>query len=408
MNILVCNVGSTSLKFKLFKMPSERLMAESKIERVGSHRDAIFSYYNHKTNQKYYEEGLSVPNYTGGIQLFLKRLLDSQSGALDRINEIDAIGFKTVLAKDCHGIYALTGHVLKAMEEYLFIAPAHNGPYLEAIQNFKELLPDTLLVGVFETAFHTTIPLERRLYAIPYEWYEKYGIMRMGYHGASHGYIAKRITTKYGNTGRLVSCHLGGSSSVCAIYNGKSVDNSFGFSLQTGLPHAARTGDLDAYIIPFLLDQGMTMQQIDHGLSQAGGLLGISGVSSDLRLIVAAADSGDTQAKLAIDILVNAVVRYAGMYYAELGGIDHLVFTGGIGENASRIREAVCAALSHMGVLLDKKQNENNSAGERLISAADSRVQVHVVPANEEIGIARETYSFCQEHYRQPVEWFTC
>lgn len=390
MKVLVSNVGSTSLKFKLFDMPSEKVLCESKIERVGNVSEAIFSYKNLLTGFSEKKEHCSVPNYTAGIAMFLETVVSAEKGVIPEASVIEAVGFKTVLAKGYYGVHELTDEVLTAMREYLFVAPAHNAPYLEAIEQFRGILPDAKLVGVFETAFHTTIPLERRMYSIPYEWYEKYGIMRMGYHGASHGYIAELA----GN-GKLISCHLGGSCSVCAIENGKSVDSSFGFSLQTGIPHANRIGDVDPYIIPFLMNEGMSMEEILSDMSKNGGLLGISGVANDMRPIEEAAAAGNDRAKLALDVFAVSIIRHIGMYYAELGGLDKLVFTGGIGENSWQFRELVCRGLAHMGIVLDKEKNAA-VRGSGVISADDSPVQILVIPANEELGVARRTLAYIE------------
>ena len=390
MLILVCNVGSTSLKYKLFNMPSTDILVEAKTERVGRD-DAIFSYTNHQNGFTEKLEGLSVPGYAEGIRLFLSYLLGERSGALKTIEELEAIGFKTVLAKGYYGVHELTDEVIAAMEAYVRVAPAHNPPYIEAIRVFRSLLPDRLMVGCFETAFHTTIPLSRRIYGVPYEWYEKYGICRLGYHGASHGYIARQIKARAGEHFRLISCHMGGSGSICAIEDGKSVDTSFGFSLQTGIPHANRAGDLDAYIIPYLLSEGMTMDEILKGIDKTGGLLGISGVSNDLRDIQDAAEQGNERAALAIDAFCDAVVRYIGAFYAELGGMDYLVFTGGIGENSALVREKVCARLACLGVDFDSAANRNIS-GEGVISAPGSPATVLVLPTNEEVGIAQTIF----------------
>ena len=390
MLILVCNVGSTSLKYKLFNMPSTDIIVEAKTERVGR-SDAIFSYRNHQNGFSEKLENLSIPHYADGIRLFLRYLLGETSGALERIEQLDAIGFKTVLAKGYYGVHELTDEVIAAMEAYVAVAPAHNPPYIEAIRVFQRLLPDCLMVGCFETSFHTTIPLSRRIYALPYEWYEKYGICRLGYHGASHGYIARRIQARAGEHFRLISCHMGGSGSICAIEDGKSVDTSFGFSLQTGIPHANRSGDIDAYIIPFLLSQGLSMEEIMSGIDKQGGLLGISGVSNDLRDIQTAAETGNTRAALAIDTFCDAVVRYIGAFYAELGGMDYLVFTGGIGENSVLVREKVCSRLSCLGVSFDTEANRT-AHGEAVISAPDSAAQVLVLPTNEEVGIAQTIF----------------
>lgn len=390
MLILVCNVGSTSLKYKLFNMPCTDILVEAKTERVGRD-DAIFSYTNHQNGFSEKLEDLSVPGYAEGIRLFLDYLLGERSGALKNIGELEAIGFKTVLAKGYYGVHELTDEVIAAMEAYVRVAPAHNPPYIEAIRVFRSLLPDRLMVGCFETAFHTTIPLSRRIYAVPYEWYKQYGICRLGYHGASHGYIARQIRARAGEHFKLISCHMGGSGSICAVEDGKSVDTSFGFSLQTGIPHANRAGDLDAYIIPFLLSQGMSLDEILKGIDKTGGLLGISGVSNDLRDIQEAAEHGNERASLAIDAFCDAVIRYIGAFYAELGGMDYLVFTGGIGENSALVREKVCRRLSCLGVEFDEAANRS-VRGEGIISAPGSPATVLVLPTNEEVGIAQTIY----------------
>lgn len=388
MKVLVSNVGSTSLKFKLFEMPCERAMCEAKVERVGSPDKALFSYQNLLSGTRYCLEQLSIPDYTTGIRMFLDTVVSGEYGVIKSVREIDRIGFKTVLAKGYYGVHELSDEVIDGMRQYLFIAPVHNAAYLEAIERFNEILPGTPKIGVFETAFHTSIPIERRIYGVPYEWYEKYGLKRMGYHGASHGYIAEE-SRAFGPSGRLISCHLGGSSSICAIQDGKSVDTSFGFSLQSGVIHANRTGDADPYIFPFLQSEGLSQKEIEAGLSKRGGLLGISGVSNDMRDLQAAAENGNARAKLAIDTFVNGIIKQIGAFYAELGGLDQLVFTGGIGEHSAFIREAVCSRLQHMGVKLDGQKNASASAG--IISAHDSSVLVTVIPANEELGVARET-----------------
>ena len=390
MKLLVSNVGSTSLKFKLFEMPAERVLCDARIERVGGD-DAIYTYKNCLTGHSERATGCHVPTYTEGIRLFLEDMC-SEHGAAESADEVAAVGFKTVLAKGYYGVHELTDEVLEAMRAYLFVAPAHNGPYLEAIGRFRELMPGAKLVGVFETAFHATIPRERTMFAVPYEWYEKYGIRRMGYHGASHSYVAETLSEAFGATGRTVSCHLGGSCSLCAIEDGKSVDTSFGFSLQTGVMHANRTGDLDPYVVPYLLHEGMGMDEILEGLAKNGGLRGVSGVSGDLRLVMAAAAEGNERAALAVDMFVNQIVKYAGAFAAELGGLDNIVFTGGIGENSAGIRRRVCSALAFLGLELDGEANAAPIEGLRQISTVRSAVRALVLPANEELGVARRTY----------------
>lgn len=385
MKILICNAGSTSLKFKLWDMPAHGVLAEGKVERVGS-KDAIFHFTGGGRQVK--RDGQDIPDYTAGI----RRFLDALSDAVTPLVEIEAVGFKTVLSKDHYGVHLLTEDVLQGMRDYFTVAPAHNGPYLEAIGVFERLLPDVPRVGVFETAFHRTIPLERRVFPVPYEWYERYGCQRMGYHGASHGYIARKLAGRR----RVISCHLGGSGSLCAILDGRSVDNSFGFSLQMGIPHASRTGDVDVYLVPYLLKQGLTLEEIYDGLGKNGGLKGISGTSGDLRDIDAAIKAGSERAKLALDVYVNSILRYIGAYTMELQGLDAIAFTGGIGENYAPLRRRVLEGMAHMGMLIDTQSNENGS-GERLISAPGSKIEAHVIPANEELMVVDETYRLIEQ-----------
>ena len=384
MKILICNAGSTSLKFKLWEMPGHAVLADGKVERVGS-KDAIFHYNSAAAHLR--EDGLDIPDYTCGIRRFLDALTDT----VERLDAIEAVGFKTVLSKDHYGVHFLTQDVLDGMRAYFPVAPAHNGPYLEAIGVFEKLLPEVPRVGVFETAFHRTIPLERRVFPVPYEWTEKYGCMRMGYHGASHGYIAQKLKDRR----RVISCHLGGSGSICAILDGKSVDNSFGFSLQMGIPHASRTGDVDVYLIPYLLKQGLTLQEIFEGLGKNGGMKGLSGTSGDLRDVDAAIRAGSARAKLAMDVYATAILRYIGAYTMELGGLDALAFTGGIGENYPPLRRRIVEAMAHMGAALDAQANETVREG--LISAPESKVEVHVIPANEELMVADAAYALLTE-----------
>lgn len=386
MKILICNAGSTSLKFKLWEMPDLTVLADGKVERVGS-KDAIFHYNSAARHIK--EDGLDIPDYVSGIQRFLNELTDT----VPSLDAIEAVGFKTVLSKDHYGVHFLTEDVLDGMRAYFPVAPAHNGPYLEAIGVFEKLLPDVPRVGVFETAFHRTIPLERRVFPVPYDWYEKYGCMRMGYHGASHGYIARKLKDRR----RVISCHLGGSGSICAILDGKSMDNSFGFSLQMGIPHASRTGDVDVYLIPYLMKQGLTLEEIFEGLGKNGGMKGLSGTSGDLRDVDAAIKAGSARAKLAMDVYITGILRYIGAYVMELGGLDALAFTGGIGENYAPLRQRVMEAMAHMGVVPDLESNQNGS-GERLISAPESRISVHVIPADEEFMVVNETYRLCTQN----------
>lgn len=390
MDLLVCNAGSTSLKLKLFEMNRETVLFQARIERVGAPGSGVYAWQDH-LGRAGRREGLDILDYETGIRLVLDSMLAPGTGVIGSAGEIGAVSFKTVLARGFYGVHELTEDVMRAMEQYLFVAPVHNAAYLAVIRQFQSLLPHTRMIGVFETAFHTTIPLERRLYAVPYEWYEQTGLARMGYHGASHAYIAQQAA-KLGRAERVISCHLGGSSSICAIQNGRSVDTSFGFSLQTGVMHANRCGDADPYIIPFMQQAGLSQEEILEGLSKKGGLLGISGVSNDMRQVHIAAEKGNAHAQLAIDMLVRDVIRYIGSFYAELGGLDQLVFTGGIGENDAFLRAMVCRPLRHMGVWLDEAAN--NGCRDGIVSQKNSPVLIPVIPANEELGLARQALAY--------------
>lgn len=390
MIILVCNAGSTSLKFKLYEMPETRVLATSKVERVGSTDDAIFGYCNVTTGYKVDLVGQNIPNYKVGIEKFLSCLTQGEGAVLSSVLEIERVGYKSVLSKDHYGIHEIDEGVMQGMRDFISLAPVHNSAYLSAIETVQSVLPNAKHVGVFETAFHKTIPTERKMYGIPYEWYEQYGIQRLGYHGASHGYIADVLNQERSDYA-AISCHLGGSASICAIDSGKSVDTSFGMSLETGLIHANRVGDMDPTMIYFLKNQGLSDEQIQHGLQKKGGLLGISGVSNDLRYVMEAAKNGNERAKLAVDVFVNGIVHYIGAFFLDLGRLDYLVFTAGIGEHSADIRRMVCEKLAPIGVKLDSNANEN-CHGAAVISAADSKVCVRVIPTDEELGIARRTF----------------
>lgn len=399
MMILVCNAGSTSLKFKLYDMPDATPLCEGKVERVGSAGDALFQYKNPAKGFELKLEKQDIPDYKTGISRFLDELLHPEHGVLAEITQLERVGFKTVLSRGYYGVHALTEAVLQGMEEYMVVAPVHNTAYLQAIRQFRQLLPNTLLVGAFETAFHTTIPEHRRIYSVPYEWHREHGLQKMGYHGASHSYIADKIAQLEGPGRKVISCHLGGSCSLCAIDDGKSVDNSFGFSLQAGVLHSARNGDIDPFILPFMVDRGLSLEQAAGELASNGGLKGISGISGDIRYIEEEAEKGNARAKLALEVFVYDIVRYLGAYYAELGGLDDLVFTAGIGENDDIIRRMVCGAVGHFGIRLDEAKNKAaiRQSEAVCISAGDSKVKVWVIPANEELGVAMRTWQYQPE-----------
>ncbi len=390
MTVLVCNAGSTSLKFKVYEMPEEKVLATGRVERVGSSDDALFEFRNMTTQWSLERSKQNIPDYRSGIEMFLTYLTDSDNGVIKSVETIGAVGYKTVLAKGFYGVHELSENVLGGMRAWLSLAPVHNRAYLECIAAMKKVLPSAVMVGAFETAFHTTIPQERKMYGIPYEWYEKYGVQRLGFHGASHSYIASVLDGERREY-RAISCHLGGSGSICAIRSGRSVDTSFGMSLETGLIHANRVGDMDPTLVYYLEDQGLDREEVHNNLVTNGGLRGISGVSGDMRYVEEAAEKGNVRAQLAVDVYVNSIVHSIGAFYPDLGGLDYLVFTAGIGEHSPLVRKKVCSFLSSFGVLLD---DEKNLSGSRVISAENSAVTVMVIPTDEEIIVCRRTYEF--------------
>ncbi len=391
MKILVINVGSTSLKFRLFEMNSEAVLAAGKVDRVGS-AVSVFSFQMGDRPKQ--EMEFQCPNQRTAIQHVLKAMTAPAICGLSNLEELDAIGFKPVHAKNIADSVFITEAIIQAMEEYTPLAPAHNPPYIEAFRIFQDLLPAKPLVGVFEPAFHKTIPDYARTYGIPYEWSEKHAIRRYGFHGASHRYVSHRAPEIVGRSReelRIISCHLGGSSSICAIKKGISIDTSMGFSPQSGLPNATRNGDLDPFILLYMIEkEGLSTNEIRTALAKNGGLKGISGLSGDIRDLEQAAAQGNSRASLALNVLVHEAKKYVGAYTAVLEGVDVLAFTGGIGENGVNVRAHICQGLESFGIDLDPERNEMRGK-DGIISRDTSRVKVLTVLANEELVIARET-----------------
>jgi acetate kinase len=386
--VLVPNLGSTSLKYQLLDMEGERVLARGKIERIGSVQAVITTWDAEGSSA---QTTAAIPDHRAAIQDLLGRL---QSGS--HPTGIDAVGFKAVHGGPRYrGSFVVDDALLEAMKEFVPVASVHNPVYIQAIEIFREVLPGVPMVAVFEPGFHVTIPDHAAVYGVPYEWLEKHGIRRYGFHGSSHCYISERVPQLLRRTAqdlRLVSCHLGGSSSICAIRDGKSVDSSFGFSAQSGVEHAARVGELDPFaVLHVMAKEKLTPAQVSEILSKKSGLLGISGVSSDLRDIEDAAAKGNARAALAIDILIYEVKKYLGAFAAAMGGLDAVAFAGGIGENSWRVREAVCRDMEFLGIFLDGESNRQPASGDRLISRPSSSVAVLVVYTNEEIIVARET-----------------
>lgn len=387
MKVLVPNLGSTSLKYQLLDMDGERVLVRGRIERIGS-QDAI----------------VVRIDPSGASSQTTRPIADHREAIrtlIDHVNEtadvaIDAVGFKAVIGgPDYRGSFRVDAALLDAMRDYLPVAPVHNAVYITAMEIFGDLLPATPMVAVFEPGFHATMPDHAAVYGVPYDWFEKHGVRRYGFHGSSHRYVAGQFPTLAGRDSaglRVVSCHLGGSSSICAIRSGASVDCSFGFSPQTGIDHAARSGELDPFAVFYMMDtQGLSIEEIRSVLTKQSGLLGISGVSSDLRDIEEAAEQGHARATLALEALAYQVKKYVGAYAAAMGGIDGVAFAGGIGENSSVIRSLVCRDLAFLGIELDEAANAVRGSADRVISTPASRVTVGVIHTNEEIVVARES-----------------
>jgi acetate kinase len=387
MKILVANLGSTSFKYRLFDMADERQLARGGTERIGSAESRSFV----EVAGGRHESTSAVPDHAVAVRRCLEQLTDAEHGCLRDASEVAAIGFKAVHGGAFSGVQRVTHDVLEAMEAMSEVAPAHNPPYITAMRLLSEKLPEIPLVAAFETGFHATIPDRLRYYAVPYEWAEKHHVLRWGFHGASHRYIAGRIAEVVGRRDlRVISCHLGGSSSLCAIRDGQSVATSLGMSPQSGLPHNNRVGDFDAFALAVLLKEtGRSLSELLKDLDSRGGLLGLSGLSGDVRDLEQASAAGHVRAKLALDVFITAVRHYLGAYLVELGGADAIVFTGGIGENGVGTRSAVCAGLETFGIVLDAAAN-SSARGEAAIHAAGSRTQIWVVPTNEELVVARQ------------------
>lgn len=390
MKVLVANLGSTSFKYRLFDMSTEQQLARGGIDRIGledSNCSVEIGDYSD-------ERVTNIPDHAAAVTLCLEQLSDPEHGCLKDASELRGIGFKAVFAGKLSGVRVVDDTLLTRMEELADVAPAHNPPYAKAMRQLRQAFPSIPLVAALETGFHETIPPEIRAYAVPFEWQDKYETKRWGFHGASHRYIGGRIGEILGNDDlKVISCHLGGSNSLCAQRGNKSQANSLGMSPQTGLLHNNRVGDFDPYALPLLKRlSGKSFEELLEEMSTNGGLLGLSGLSSDVRDLEEAASNGHERADFALKVFVASIRQYLGSYLVVLGGADAIVFTGGIGENSQRIRREVCAGLDWAGISLDEKKNGAvERDAEVCISTDDSRTQIWVVPTNEEIVVARQT-----------------
>jgi len=389
MKILIANPGSTSYKCKLYDADTMNILFQASVERIGD-RVGIYSYNFEGEDIERIEK--EIPDYHSAVTLTLYTLQKNYS-----IKDVAAVGFKTVLAKNVTGCVELTDDVLQAMKDYRLLAPVHTDVYLTAISVFKKILSSTPLIGLFETHFHKNIPPEAYLYGIPCEYYEKYGIRKYGFHGASHRYIGMKAKELF-DADRIISCHLGGSSSVCAIKDGESIDTSMGMSPQSGLLNAKRVGDLDSFALLYLMKQeNLSVEEAGDILISKGGLLGISGKSSDLRDIEENMLKGDKRAELAFKAFAYYVKRYIGEYVAILNGADCIVFTAGAGQNSPRLRTEILSNMNNLGILLDEGKNHADIK-EGLISQNNSVVKIAVISTNEEYIVAKEVKDFLENN----------
>lgn len=394
MKVIVLNCGSSSIKYQLFNMPSAEVVAKGLVDKIGLKGASIKHSRQDGITLKLEGE---ILDHQAGIEHVLAILTHKEYGSLVSLEELGAVGHRVVHAGEKYnGSVAITKEVIDALEECVDLAPLHNPPNLEGIYAITKLLPNLPQVGVFDTAFHQTMPEQAYLYGIPYSLYEKYKVRRYGFHGSSHRFVSKRAAEILGKDIKdlkIISCHLGNGASIAAIDGGNSVDTSMGMTPLEGLVMGTRCGDVDAGAVLYIADKEETSIPFTNTLlNKHSGMLGLSGVSSDMRDIETAAAQGNHRAKTALDIYHYRIKKYIGSYAAAMGGVDVVIFTGGVGENGWETREACCKGLEFMGVDFDIEKNTKLRGKETVISAPESRVTVMVVPTNEELVIAQDTY----------------
>ena len=391
MKILVLNCGSSSLKYQLINMETEELLASGKYERIGEKE----AFITHKACGKKVTIENPAYNHKEAIEFTLKQFTNPEYKVIESLDEINAIGHRLV-----HGGEKISESVVidekveEVLKEYSDLAPLHNPACILGIEACKAVFPNKPMVGVFDTAFHQTMPKEKYIYPIPYEYYKKYGVRKYGFHGTSHMYVSKKlaeIENKDIKDMKIVTCHLGQGSSICAIKDGKSLDTSMGLTPLGGIPMVTRSGDLDPSVLTYLMKkENMSAKEMEDMLNKKSGLAGISGLAPDFRVIEEESNNGNEFAKIAIEQFNYSIASYITKYAMAMNGIDYIAFTGGVGENQINIRKGICEKLTFMGVELDL--DENNMRGEeKVISKPESRVKVYVIPTNEELMIAKET-----------------
>ncbi|MGL4410964.1 MAG: acetate/propionate family kinase [Bacteroidales bacterium] len=393
MKILVLNCGSSSVKYKLINMTSKEVLAQGGIEKIGL--KGSFLKLTLPNGDKAVLEG-EIMEHNAAIEYILGVLLSEKYGCIKSLEEIDAVGHRVVHGGDkFNSSVLITDEVIAKMVECIDIAPLHNPPNLKGIYAVKELMPNVPQVGVFDTAFHQTMPKKAFMYGIPYELYEKYGIRRYGFHGTSHRYVSQRACEYLGldpKNSKLITCHVGNGGSIAAIKNGESVDTTMGFTPVEGLLMGTRAGDIDAGIITFLMEkEGIGAAEISSLLNKQAGVMGLSGVSSDMRDIFDAIAQGNERAAMTLELYDYRIIKYIGAYAAALNGVDAIIFTGGVGENQWESRAEICKALEYLGVEFDEQKNHKLRGQEAIITKPTSRVKVAVVPTDEEMMIAEDT-----------------
>ena len=391
MKILVLNCGSSSLKYQLINMETEEVLASGKYERIGEDE----AFITHKVNGQKIEIKHPAKTHEEAVDFTLKQLINPEYKVIDSLDEISAIGHRLVHGGEkINKSVIITDEVVEVLKECIDLAPLHNPAGIIGIGACKKVMPGKPMVGVFDTAFHQTMPKERYIYPIPYEYYKKYGIRKYGFHGTSHMYVSQRLAEIVGkdiSELKIVTCHLGQGSSICAVEGGKSVDTSMGLTPLAGIPMVTRSGDLDPSVVTFLMKkEGWTAEEAENMLNKKSGVQGISGLAPDFREIEAASYGDNERAEIAIEKFKYEIASYIAKYAVAMNGVDYIVFTGGVGENQINIRRGICEKLEFMGVKIDVEAN-NVRGEEKEISAPDSKVKVYLVPTNEELMIAKET-----------------
>lgn len=393
MNVLVLNCGSSSVKYKLFQMPEGKVLAQGGVEKLGL--SDSFLKLKLPSGEKVVLEK-DMPEHTVAIDFILKTITGSEYGCIKSLSEIDAVGHRLVHGGDKFSeSVVITDAVVESVKQCIDLAPLHNPSTLKGVAAVTELIPGVPQVGVFDTAFPQTMPQRAFMYALPYEYYEKYGVRRYGFHGTSHRFVSKRACEFLGldyNKTRIITAHIGNGASMCAIKEGKCIDTTMGLTPTEGLMMGTRVGDVDPGALVFIGEkEGLSMAQLSEVINKKSGVLGVSGVSSDMREIEEAISQGNERAKLALEMYDYRIKKYVGAFTAAMGGLDLLIFTGGVGENQTTTREYVCEDMQYMGIEIDKTLNAKIHGDEALLSTKESKVKVVVIPTDEELMIALDT-----------------